>query len=277
METLPDFLKTWGALIIALVALLQPWLRAFWRRFIWKPKLVPHPAGSIEVGFSGFGPTIALIGTLEGRRRQVFIRSMDLELVRAKDKSVHNLSWGIFRSLTLGSTQEGFQLSSGFLVRPEEPYRYNIQFWEGEFQKELRPKLEALRRAWQESVLQAYGDALQAAATGLESAPSQPELRRQIEDHYRGFSQQNLHVTTYQAVQRMCYWEPGDYKIKLQVATAHPDAVHSVTWAFALDEDAVNNLRFNILKILQEVCTQPIGQYNFVYLPYLSSPGEGNA
>jgi hypothetical protein len=269
-----DFLTTWGALIIALVALVQPWARAFWRYLIWKPKLVPHPTGSIEIGFGGFGPTVGLIGTLECRRRQTFVRSMDLRLVRVKDRSSHEFSWGIFRPLTMGATQEGVQLCSGFLVRPEEPYRYNIQFWEGSFQKDLRPRLEALRQAWQSRVQERYGSDLQAMASGSDAAPTQEEIRRQIEVLYNEFSHSELHLTTYQFLHRMCYWEPGVYQVELEAATSHPDAVHSVSWTFTLEEEAAENLRINVLKILQEVCGQPIGQFNFVYLPYEDQRGQ---
>lgn len=268
MNALAEFLRTWGALIIALVALVQPWLRALWRRFIWKPKLIPHSAGRIEIGFSDLGPTIGLVGTLECRRRQTFVQSMEVLLIRSKDSLTHNFYWGIFRPLSLGATQEGLQLSSGFLARPEEPYRYNIQFWEGDLQRELRPKLEALRQAWQNRVLKRFGEDLGAVASGAAPAPAQAELRRQIEELYREFSQEDLHVRTYHALQRLCYWEPGDYTVDLRVATAHPKAVHTDSWTFTLDEEAVENLRLNIVKVIQSTCNQPIGQYSFIYLPY---------
>jgi hypothetical protein len=208
------------------------------------------------------------MGTLECRRRQAFVRSMDLRLVRLKDESVHQYSWGIFRSLTFGASHQTFELSSGFVVRPDEPYKYNIQFWEGMFQKDLRPRLEVLRQEWQKIVLDRFGEAFQAAASGAEDAPAPADLRRGVEEVYREFSRGDLHVATYQAMQRMCYWEPGDYMVELKVVTSGPDEVHSARWQFRLEDEAVENLRINIIKILQATCAQPYGQYNFVYLPY---------
>lgn len=272
-----EFLRTWGALIIALVALVQPWLRVAWRHLIWKPKLIPHPAGTIELGFSSLGPTLALLGTLECRRRQTFVRSMDILVVRLKDSSSHRFSWGIFRSLAFGTANQTFELSSGFLARPEEPYRYNIQFWERTFQDEIRPKLEALRQAWQERVVQQLGDDLQTVASGSSAAPEAAELRGKFEKLYRQFSQQGLHVSTYENLQRMCYWEPGSYRIELRVATAQPSAVHTASWELLLEEKHVRSLRSNILKILQEACHQPSGQLSFAYLPYEVEQPEGNA
>lgn len=272
-----EFLRTWGALIIALVALVQPWLRAAWRHLIWKPKLIPHPAGTIEFGFSSLGPTLGLLGTLECRRRQTFVRSMDVEVVRLKDRSSHRFSWGIFRSLAFGTANQTFELSSGFLARPEEPYRYNVQFWERTFQNELRPKLEALRQVWQERVLQQFGEDLQAVASGSAAAPAAAELRGKFEELYRQFSREDLHVSTYGSLQRMCYWEPGSYRIELRVATARPDALHTASWEVLLEEKHVESLRSNILKVLQEACNQPYGQFNFAYLPYEVEQSGGNA
>ncbi|MCP3959839.1 MAG: hypothetical protein GY719_18480 [bacterium] len=133
-----EFLKTWGALIIAFIALARPWVKSAWRHFYQRPTLFPHPTGTIEIGFGNFGPSIGVMGTLEA----------------------------------------------------------------------------------------------------------------------------------YQTLQRMRYWEAGRYRLELRVSTSHPNAIHSTAWNFELDDSQANNLRLNIIKVLQDLCIQPYGQYNFAYVQY---------
>ena len=68
-----DFLKIWGTLIIALFALIQPWIRAIWKKLSWQQEVDVFETGSIEIGFSSYGPTVGLQGTLRsvhpGRRQ----------------------------------------------------------------------------------------------------------------------------------------------------------------------------------------------------------------
>ena len=61
---IPEFLKGWGSLIIATVALVQPWMIALWKRFVRPGTIDIHETGTIEIGYSSFGPTIGLRGTL---------------------------------------------------------------------------------------------------------------------------------------------------------------------------------------------------------------------
>jgi hypothetical protein len=57
--------------VIALVALLRPDIeRVFQRR---KAVVDVHPAGRLEVGFSNFGPTIGLQGTMQAINGDEFI------------------------------------------------------------------------------------------------------------------------------------------------------------------------------------------------------------
>lgn len=54
------FLKLWGALIVAFVALAQPWIITLWRHYFRRGQIDIYETGQIELGYAEFGPTIGL-------------------------------------------------------------------------------------------------------------------------------------------------------------------------------------------------------------------------
>lgn len=266
---LVNFLKSWGTLILALVALIQPWLVALYRRFFRQAQLDIYETGDVEIGFSHFGPTIGLHGTLRTVNRDSFVRSINLRLTRYKDRAEHQFSWGVFRSdkLSLASGQDTtFQLCSGFMLTLNSPFPYNIQFWDRDVQEEIRPHLQSLRSAWAQAFLNAGGSQLLEA--GVDLAAVSTELQAATRSLYSTFSTRTEHVEAFSSLGRLCYWEPGRYRVRMNVDTARPDRTHSQTWDFDLSQADVEALRLNIIKILQECCGQVFGVYNFAYPKY---------
>lgn len=257
---LPGFLKTWGALMIAVIALVQPWAIAAWRRFVRRGAIDIYETGTIEVGYSGFGATIGLHGTLRAQDRDFFIRNIDLEIVRESDQSRHRLDWGLFRShrAVLGRPEEmTLELPAGFLLMTSQPHRYNIQFFDTTLQAEIRGILEPVNGSWLDTVQP------EIAAGQLD-----PEDRSAWRNTYDAFSAQQTHVSAYTAVDRLSYWTPGKYNLALTVRAARPDRVFKRAWSFTLSESEVRTLRLNVVKMLQDTCGQFYGQYNFSYVAY---------
>lgn len=261
------FLLTWGTLIVAVFALVQPWLVAVWKRLFRRLQVDVYESGAIEVGFSSFGPTIGLYGTLRARHGDAFIRSIELQLIREKDNARHQLRWGVFRSSAFGSQQQRtFQTCVSFLLTKDSATPYDIQFWDLDVQSEQRPLLEALRSAWAEAVMAAGGHQLLQA--GADFAAIADELRQATRQLYGDFSQRQIHIDTFAALQRLCYWEPGWFTLELTVRTARPNGTFPHCLRFQLTAEQVSLLRINPVLVLQEACGQLVGTYNFVYPQY---------
>ena len=48
------FLEKFGALIVAIIALIQPWTILLWKKFIKQGKVEFFETGNLEIGFSSF-------------------------------------------------------------------------------------------------------------------------------------------------------------------------------------------------------------------------------
>jgi hypothetical protein len=266
---MPEFLKAWGTLIIAFLALVQPRAAAAWRRYVRPGTAEIYQTGTIEIGYSGFGATIGLHGTFRARYRDCFIRSVRLDLVKERDRSQHRFEWALFRSYRFvsGRQQEvAFELPAGFMLLTSQPYRYNILFTDTLLQNDIRSTLDPFREAWNQFTLDSLPPGLRQPQTDPASIQQAVgEVQRRV---YPQFAQDPRHVDAFTRIDRHLYWEAGRYRLTMHVETAHPDRRFTQSWSFELTDQHVRTLRFNSIKIIQEACGQFIGQYNFIYPPY---------
>lgn len=250
-----DLLKEWGTGIVAVLALVQPWILATWRRYFRPGRIEIYETGTIEIGYSAFGPTIGLHGTLRACDRDLFIRSVHLELFKEKDQSRHRFEWGVFRSskVIAGRPEElTLELPAGFMLLISQPHRFNIQFHELSRQDEIRKVLEPVQQGW---------------FTALSKALP-------IQTHqacYQTFSQGKAHVTAFTELDRLCYWEAGKYQLTMTVSTEPRNRKFLRTWSFVFSQEDINSIRLNPIVILREMCGQDNVRYNFVYARYQES------
>lgn len=253
-----NWLHFWGALIVAFVALIQPWILALYRRIFQAPTVQAFHAGNIEIGYSAFGPTVGLNGTLTVKNKDVFIQAIDLEVVRLKDHSTHKYEWSYFRSNKVRLSQltdMEVELAAGFILSIRQPHRYNILFIENKAQQELVSDLQKLSKAWNEFFLSKVVEISKDTSNA-----SFDQIRPAIYDE---FSHSPIHVDTWGKVDRARYWEVGDYSVTMTVKTSNPDKSFSFDWGFSLDETNATLLSYNSSEILRTMCGSGTGTWNF--------------
>ncbi len=255
--------------VIALVALVQPWLLWLWLKFFRRGNIEIFETGTVEVGSSNYGPTIGLQGTLHGREREMFVRVISLEVIREADNAQHHFEWVAFRSFRIVSTRPtevAFQLPAGFLLLPSQPFRYNLFFSATAFQQQhVQPVIDVLYAAWYVAVQQSFGGA------ALSNIPdvAQAQVQAAAQAAYPGFVGHMAHVNAFAQLNQQFYWNPGWYRLSMRIETTSPERTVTKRWRFQLTQAQSNSLRGNGLKVVQEVCSQYIGQYYFANAPYL--------
>lgn len=258
---LKQFLITWGSLIVAVAALFQPWVIAFWKKYVRRGKVEIYETGLIELGYSTLGPTVGLLGTLRAVDRDLFIRGIKLKVVRQKDSSVHLFDWLFFRPQSLG-TNESAELAYSFLLLTQQPFRYSIQFRDTGVFEDLKPALDELRDTWFRRWQQA-GPTASMNAMELSSDPD-PE-----EEVFSEFSKDPVSLSTYSILQRRNFWEAGKYDLEMTVTASNPDRSFSRRWFFKLDDGEAERLRLNAIPIIRNTCgLQKVGHYNFSLQKY---------
>ncbi len=90
-----------------------------------------------------------------------------------------------------------------------------------------------------------------------------------LKEEYEKFSKTDKYKEAYRKLDRMCYWEAGEYLLILKIYTSKPNKVIEKKWKFDLQENQVEMIRLNIEKILLDTCMIPsYKEYNFVYATY---------
>jgi len=196
-------LATAATAVVAVLALLRPDFERLLRRQ--RAAIDMHPAGRLEVGFSNFGPTIGLQGTLQAIRADEFISSSSVTIERVADNLRHEFQWAVFRSTQFATAQQGFEIASGFLLSVATPRRFNIQFHDTVTADVFRQPLLDLQQLWN-NYLQNENIVL------AEIAPDQ------IRNIYNRFHEATLAQITplFQVIDQHFYWMPGAYRMRVE-------------------------------------------------------------
>ena len=165
------------ATIVAVIALIQPWAIALWKKYYRRGKLEIYQTGNLIIGYGLVGPLISVSGTLRSMNQDLFVERIDLELIKVKDRSRHFFEWGLF----LGSdmvNQDKFEMPSSFMVSTSSPHRFNIQFHDTQVQQEMIQ--EAINPLQQEWIKKKDAFETDPPATSEKSSRAEPDPLKQL-------------------------------------------------------------------------------------------------
>lgn len=255
----------WGALGVAILALVQPWVMALWNRFVRRGVVEVYEGGNLEVAFSGFGPTMALVGTLRAIHQHVFVRNMTLTVVRQKDKAHLDLSWRAFRpnAIPLNSdAPHSLEVASGFLLTTSGPHKYNVFFVSDQYIAEHQPAANRLTEAWKTfaRTKRAQVDPAEPITADL----ANPVIARLWVDEFMARPEP---TALRDALNHTFFWLPGNYDLTLNVESARPVQLFERRWTFSVSEEESLQLRSNIIALIEGLCGLD-SDFQFVYPEY---------
>lgn len=253
-------------MVVAILALIQPWLTTLYRHR--RGRIEIYEDGRLEVGYSTFGPTLGLYGTLRACDREFFVRSVTLHLVKCKDRSQHTFDWIMFRAFgnLAGDSNVTLELPTGFMLLTAQPHRYNIVFADQATQREMRIELDRIRQAWGVYLTASVHSKTDSDGEHPTDEKATIESRRAV--HVQ-FATTPESTRAYREINRLFYWEKGDYELEVVVKSESPDRTWRKKWRFALTDGEVELLQFNTLNILEEAVGLPSqNPYFFAYPEY---------
>lgn len=266
----------WDAVVgvIAVLALIQPWLLAAYRRLFQPGHVVIHETGTIDVSFFTAGPTITLQGALQALHRDQFIQSMQLDVVRERDHAQSHMDWIALRptQIVLGRANQQpmtVELPFGFMLLTSSAGRFNILFGDRTVGQQIAHKLDGLLREWNQLTSTAIDrNIVQRAIQGdSEAAHALEEARRTV--YETKFKSSLIYTDTWGAVERLSFWEAGPYRLTLSVVTSRPKRTFTKSWRFELSEQDSKNLRLNTFSHLDAaVNLHSSGPFYSAFVPY---------
>lgn len=244
--------------VVALLAFFRPEISKLIRGLVNKVDL--YPTGRLEVGFSSFGPTIGLAGSLRAVPNSQFVQRMLVQVVRARDRATYTFEWAVFRPLSVGPTDlKDMQLATGFVIGAGEARPINVQFHDQNTRTRIDGPLSELRGHWLSFLKQ------QPVPMGEIPPVDLPKL-------YNAFGESPAKPVVseiYQDIARSFYWEPGDYELTLNVLTANPYKEFERTMGFVLSDEDSRQLRLNLIGTMLNACGVPTAHFNFANVEIL--------
>jgi hypothetical protein len=209
-----------------------------------------YESGQIEVGFSTFGPTLGLFGTLRALHQEMFVSNIQVHVTRESDSSIREFQWAAFRpnTITLAPAAQqplSFETASGFMVSQNAPRRFNIFFIDPVTQGLVGG---ALMKAWDAfSKIRAqigFEDIAQLAY--VDPARAKEKLTALAEEYTRHPGQ----LEAYNRLGKLCYWQAGTYRLAATIGTTRPDRSFQRSWRFEVSEADAHQLELNIIAML---------------------------
>ena len=265
---------TWTAIaaIVAFIALIQPWVLGLLRWVFRRGTVDIHETGNIEIGFSGYGHTIGLTGTLRALHKDMFILGVKLQLVRP-DGLVRVFEWKAFRNpkLTIGTTggqaaEISFDAPTSFMVTPLQPQKFNILFADEQSLISALPVAQMLQQEWLARI-QKFG-----IPKLNPQLLAQPEVSNKLRHSFVQQANSETYRSLAELLTSLNYWRAGKYKLTMLVQTTRPNKTITKTWFFTLPQSELEKLESNVNSIVEDVCGMPLsmGDFSFVSVPFNS-------
>jgi hypothetical protein len=254
----------WGSLFVAGLALGQPWLINAWEN---RKRCVDiYETGNVELGFSQFGSTLGLHGTLQSVTGDLFVRKIEVRIKRHGEDHEWVFDWSGFRSTraNLHKLDDAYlELPAGFMLRHVEPFRYNIFFTNAALWRRATEHVNSVATAYWEENTRLFGAALDTD----QRIPDSKSINFQA---YEAISRIPPFTQAIGSLTESLYWQPGNYTLTFCVYTVRPDRSHTATWELTITEEAFRSLRENSRIMLELECQQN-STLNFEYVPYSSA------
>lgn len=262
-----QFFSDYGGHIIGLVALVQVWAIALWKRVIARGTLTLYETASIETGFSTFGPTVALLGTLSASNHDVFVKRMKVRVIRSRDRAEHTFTWRAFRPsvITLGGGgAQTLEIAGSFLVTTNRAHQYNVFFASAVFAAQYEQYVQPLRDSWSSFVEQRIREVDENLVGQIARVLETPALSAELFNNFIGAGHaKDLHT----AISNDFFWHAGAYELEFTIETNGKPETFVRRWRYSLSAEDEGNLRLNVVTTIRELCNLPV-VYNFAYKEY---------
>ena len=224
------------ATVIAILALLQPWMIKFWNRFCRKICVNFIPSSKIKLYYNRSGAYVYLGGVIEAKNKAAVVKDIAVKVVRKKDKAELLLDWSSFMIPV-------FQSVGGNAVRTSE-----------------------IARPFKVEAGNLYPVFIEFASTNIQEINRLTEIYNTMALELKGIMQPNFTIDqakhTLAATERYqtCrdellqnfYWKADDYVIELAI-TYNNTKTKRYRFKFSIDVNEADSLRGNIEKSLQSV------------------------
>ena len=222
------------ATVIAILALLQPWIIKLWDRFCRKIRVNFIPSAKIKLYYNRSGAYVYLGGVIEAKNKAAVVKDIAVKVVRKKDKAELLLDWSsfmipVFQSVG-GNAVTTNEIARPFKVESGSLYPVFIEFASTNIQESNR-----LTEIYNTIALELAGI-------------MQPNIT--IDQAKYALANSSSYQTFRDELLQNFYWKADDYVIVLTI-TYNDTKTQQYKFKFSIDASEAAAFKGNIEKSLQ--------------------------
>ena len=217
------------ATILAVIALIQPWIIAAWKKFFKPLKVTFIPSAKIKLYYNRSGAYIYLGGVIEAKNRPTVVKNIAAKAIRQSDKAELAMDWSsfmvpVFQSVG-GNSVTTSEIARPFMIGANGLNPVFIEFANSDTQV-----VDRLSKIYEKLILESK------RISNINTPFEQAKAQLQAIPEYQTFREELL---------ENFYWKASDYQIKLSIS--HSDnKIEIYKYQFSLDQDEITEFRKNI-------------------------------
>lgn len=270
------------SLIIAILALFQPWILKGVENYLYKGNIAVIETGRIAISHHSTGPVIFLRGTLRTINEQQFVERIKLSIERydgAKhifepDVYIYPRStitsapdvYGLYRSKKY--EESVLRLPYPFVIINNQSYDYYIKFYDITANDRIKQHLSDLNNAWKEKL---DSKIISAIREDNKYNKLNTKQLKQIKDTFEIFSKEAPFLQTNKKISEEWFWKPGKYILYMNIITSDKKEGFPKKWFFEIKKEDSDTIEKNLPIILADYILDSNKQLHSINVDYLNN------
>ena len=217
------------ATILAVIALVQPWVIAAWKKFFKPLKVTFIPTAKIKLFYNRSGAYIYLGGVIEAKNRPAVIKNISVKVIRQSDKAELAMEWSsfevpVFQSVG-GNSVTASEIARPFMIGANGLNPIFVEFANSDTQVADRLGKIYEKLIFESKSISNTNTPFEQAKAQLQGIPEYQTFREELLENF--------------------YWRVSDYQVEL--AISHSDnKVETYRYWFSLNQNEIDEFRKNI-------------------------------
>lgn len=236
--------------IVAVIALIQPWVIKLWNMIFKKIKITFIPSGKIKLFYNRSGAYVQIGGVIEAKNQDTVIKDISAKITRLCDNAELKMDWSsfdvpVYQSIA-GNIVTTTEIARPFKVKANDLSPVFVEFRnvDGQFLDSLNEKYNSL-------LLQARTIA-------------NPTIS--LEDARQNFKSTSEYQKIKEELLESFYWKVSQYVLKISVYYGN-NAKKEVSYTFSLDQSEIIEFKKDIEKVMDSTIDNLYNQMPHFYYP----------
>ena len=238
------------ATIVAVIALIQPWVIKLWNMIFKKITITFIPSGKMKLFYNRSGAYVQIGGVIEAKNQDTVIKGISAKIIRLSDNAELKMDWSTF-NVPVYQSIAGNLVTTTETARPFKVKSNDLSPVFVEFCNEDDSFLDHLQEIHNSLVAQARRIvnstiSLEDARQSFKSTPEYQSVKEELLESF--------------------YWKVSDYVLRISVNYGS-DAIKDFLYKFSLDQTEIMEFKKDIEKVMDSAIDNLYGQMPHFYYP----------